>query len=244
MFELGEIRRLLHEAYIAAEGTGLREEDERKAVEVAALLAEVARVRRRGHLVDAAAGKAYVGVLAARLLGFEKVTVLEREAERVRASREAAERLGVAGRLEVRQADVALTEAWPADADLVAALHACGPASDAVIDAVVRAGAKWLLLVPCCYGAQVPFSAEAERRAGELGMARHAEVRRRLVTALVDAERTLRLEAAGWETTVAPFVAPTVTPHNLLWRARRTREPTRMAEALGRLEALRRAAPR
>ena len=40
-----------------------------------------------------------------------------------------------------------------------------------------------------------------------------------------------RLEAAGYETEVVEFVAPTITPHNLLWRARLVREPRRMAAA-------------
>ena len=238
-FEPAEIEVLLHEAYVAAEGTSLRDEERKKAVEIAALLGELARARRLGHLVDAAAGKAYVGVLAARLLGYGKVTVIEREAGRVHSSREAARRLGVQGRVEVVQGDVGDRGSWPGSFDLAAALHACGPASDAVIDAVVGSEARWLLLVPCCYGAAVPFAAAAGSRADSLGMARHAEVRRRLVAGLVDAERTLRLEAAGWQTTVAAFVPPTVTPHNLLWRARRSREPGRMARAQQALERLR-----
>lgn len=238
MFELPRVEALLHEAWIAADGTRLRDEDRRKAVEIAALLGEMARVRRRGHLVDAAAGKAYVGVLAAKLLGYESVTVLERDAERVAASRGAAARLGVADRVTVVQADVADGGAWPASADLVAALHACGSAADAIIGQTLERGVRWLLLVPCCYGAQVPFAARAEAIARELGVGRHPEVRRRAVTALVDAQRTLRLEAAGWQTTVVPFVAPTVTPHHLLWRARRAREPGRMHEAARALEAL------
>ncbi len=54
--------------YIAVEGAGLRQEDRRKAHEVAAFLDEVAReVARRSRrapmvLVDAAAGKSYVGL--------------------------------------------------------------------------------------------------------------------------------------------------------------------------------------
>jgi hypothetical protein len=35
-----------------------------------------------------------------------------------------------------------------------------------------------------------------------------------------------------------PFVAPTVTPHNLLFRARRVMEPRRMAAARTRLDVL------
>ncbi|HEY3446862.1 MAG TPA: methyltransferase [Myxococcales bacterium] len=239
MFETKAIEALLHQAYIAVEGTGLRDEERKKAVEIAALLGELARTRKRGHLVDAAAGKAYVGVLAARLVGYGQVTVIERDAARAQASREAAKRLGVAERVKVVQGDVGDPGCWPRKPDLVAALHACGPASDSIIDAAIANEARWLLLVPCCYGAQVPFAKLAEEKAEEAGMARHPEVRRRLVAGLVDAERTLRLEAAGWQTTVAPFVPPTVTPHNLLWRARRSREAGRMAEAAAALGRLR-----
>jgi hypothetical protein len=55
---------------------------------------------------------------------------------------------------------------------------------------------------------------------------------------MVDAERTWRLEAAGYETEVVEFVAPTITPHNLLWRARLVREPRRMAAAKAAWENL------
>ena len=48
---------------------------------------------------------------------------------------------------------------------------------------------------------------------------------------MVDADRTWVLEAAGYQTEVVEFVGPTVTPHNLLWRARRVLEPVRMAAA-------------
>jgi hypothetical protein len=48
---------------------------------------------------------------------------------------------------------------------------------------------------------------------------------------MVDAERTWRLEAAGYETEVVEFVGPSVTPYNLLWRSRLVREPRRMEAA-------------
>jgi hypothetical protein len=134
---------------------------------------------------------------------------------------------------------VAQASAWPASPDVVVGLHACGAASDAILDAAVAVDARYLLVVPCCYAAAVAFSPTAEARADALGVPRHAEVRRRVVMSLIDAERTLRLEAAGWETTVAALVPPTVTPHNLMWRARRMREPNRMREAAQQLRALR-----
>jgi hypothetical protein len=87
-------------------------------------------------------------------------------------------------------------------------------------------------LVPCCTPA-------AERPAAEaLGIPRHAPVRRAFLESLVAAERTLRLEAAGYETEVVPFVPPTVTPYNLVWRSRRVGEPGRMRAAAERLTRL------
>jgi hypothetical protein len=119
---------------------------------------------------------------------------------------------------------------------LVVALHACGSASDEVIAASIEVRARWILVVPCCYVQATPA---IDHAADRLGISRQAEVRRRFTQSLVDSRRTLRLEAAGYEVTVTAFVAPTVTPHNLLWRARRVGEPKRMqlaAEQLARLE--------
>jgi hypothetical protein len=232
-----EVEAALARFFIAAEGTRLRREDRKKAVEVAALLNELRRPRD-GLLVDAAAGKASAGILAAELLGWSRVVVIDRDPSRIAACRAAAARLRPGVRVDLREGDVADPALWPADPDAVVALHACGAASDAVIDGCVGARARWLYLVPCCYGAGVPSAAAAEARAEALGVPRQAEVRRAFVAALVDAERTLRLEAAGYEVTVVPFVPKSVTPHNLLWRARRCGEPARMREARARLGRL------
>jgi hypothetical protein len=246
---VADVERWLDDLYIAAEGAGLRAEDRRKAIEVAAILDEIrlalARTARTREvtLVDAAAGKAYVGLLAARLvlepLGRRgRVVALEREPDRAAAARVAAARLGSRLPIECRVADVADPAAWPEAPDLVVALHACGPAADAIIDRATAAGARALLLVPCCTGKAVTAAGLATDAAKALGVPRHAPVRRRFVQALVDSERTLRLEAAGYETEVVEFVPPTVTPHNLLWRARRVREPRRTAAARAALERL------
>ncbi|MFZ5443130.1 MAG: methyltransferase [Myxococcota bacterium] len=229
-----DVERLLGELFIDAPGAGLRKEDLKKSHELAALLTELSRVGRAGPLVDVAAGKAYVGLLAVELLGFERLTVIERNAARLADVRHAQAKLSRPAQVELKEGDVGDRALWPRKPGAVVALHACGPASDATIDAAIEAEAKWLLLVPCCYSAEVPAWSTAEQKADALGLPSHAEVRRRFVQAFIDAERTLRLEAAGWETTVVPFVAPTVTPHNLLFRARRLLEPRRMADASAR----------
>lgn len=237
-----EVEHWLDRLYIAAEGAGLRDEDRRKAREVAAMLEEIGRAAARlSHrsplvLVDAAAGKSYVGLLAARLV-FEPagvaatVVTIEREASRVALSRRAVERLGTSIPIECRQAEVSDTSAWPDRPSIVTALHACGDAADAVIERAIASNCRELLLVPCCTSRAVASAARAEARAGEAGIPRHAPVRRRFIQAMVDAERTWRLEAAGFETEVVEFVGATVTPHNLLWRARKVGEPHRVAAA-------------
>ena len=249
MIVQSEVEAALHRLYIGAEGTSLRKEDRKKAAEIVAFLAEIEKLlgkgkRARTTLVDAAAGKAYVGLLAAELLlkpsgRSAKVILIEREPRHAAACRRAVAELGGGGiDFTVHEADVGDGAAWPAAPDVVLALHACGPASDITIDQAIRSQARHLLLVPCCTSTKVAASALALEKADGLGLPRHAEVRRRFIQAIVDAERTLRLEAAGYETVVVPFVPPTVTPHNLLWRSRRVEEPARMRRAAADLRRL------
>lgn len=237
------VERLLQAMFIDAPGAGLRKEDLKKSVEVSAFLSELGHVGRKGTLVDVAAGKAYLGLLAVELLGFTRLVVIERNAARLADCRHAQGKLSRAAQVELKEGDVGDLSLWPDAPAVVVALHACGPASDATIDAAIARAAKWVLLVPCCYSAQVPTWALAEQRADALALPPHAEVRKRFVQSFIDGERVTRLEAAGYEVTVVPFVAPTVTPHNLLIRARRVLEPRRMAAARDRLATLQQPLP-
>jgi hypothetical protein len=250
MVTLADVQETLHRLYIGTAATSLRTEDRKKAAELVGLLAEIEHIlkagktRRKIHLVDAAAGKAYVGLLAAEFFlahgaRHSQVTMIEREAGRAAACRAAVARVRAEHvEFTVVQGEVADPAAWPDEPDVVVALHACGPAADTIAERAVASRARHLLLVPCCTSEGVSAARMAARHAEELGLPRHAEVRRRFIQAIVDAERTLRLEAAGYETNVVSFVAPTCTPHNLLWRARRVSEPVRMAEAARNLRRL------
>lgn len=249
MIGLAEVEAALHRLYIGAVGTSLRKEDHKKATEIVAFLSEIEKVLGKAKkapitLVDAAAGKAYVGLLAAELLLKPKrqpahVILIEREPRHAAACQSAAARMdGGAIDFTVRETDVSDDAAWGACPEIVVALHACGPASDITIDQAIRSRARHLLLVPCCTSTKVAAAGLALRKADTLGLPRHAEVRRRFIQAIVDAERTLRLEAAGYESVVVPFVPPTVTPHNLLWRSRRVEEPSRMQRAADDLRRL------
>ena len=79
----------------------------------------------------------------------------------------------------------------------------------------------------------------AEARAERLGVPKQAQVRRAFVESLIDAERTLRLEAAGYEVNVVAFVSKAVSGHNLLWRCRYIGEPNHMRASAARLSRLR-----
>jgi hypothetical protein len=237
-----EVELWLDRLFVAAEGAGLRNEDKRKAREVAAILAEVEREAGRFSkraslvLVDAAAGKSYVGLLSAKLVfepsGWQATVItIEKDSRRADASRRALALLDSRIPVECRTASVETDSAWPERVSIVTALHACGSAADAIIDQTISVGARVLLAAPCCTSRAVTASARAMARADELGIPRHAPVRRRFIQAMVDAERTWRLEAAGYQTEVVEFVAPLVTPHNLLWRARLVREPRRSEAA-------------
>lgn len=234
-----EALRRLYIAPNAEPGRELRDEDRKKAREVTALLAEIERIGRRNVVVEAAAGHAYAGLLAAHLCGgIDALTVIEREPDRVERVNEAAARLALPD-VQVHAGEVGTASLWPEAPDVVIGLHACGGASDDVIAMAIAKAARWLLLVPCCYANVVAFSSIAIARAEALGVPRQAPVRRAFVQSLIDGERTLRLEAAGYEVTVSELVARSVSGHNLLWRCRRSNEPGRMAAAQEQLALLR-----
>ena len=223
--EPAQVEDLLRRLYLA--GGSPRDEERKKAREVSDLLAMLAAVQPqpapRGKprlLVDAAAGHGYVGLCAAALLGWRRVVAIERDPERAARVTAAAARLDLPLSLEVRvrSADLA---AMPDQADVVLALHACGPATDLILDGAVRARARWILCAPCCYGEQIPGYPEALREAERLGLGADATLRGRFASVRVDGARLDRLRAAGYDAGLRAFTAPTTTPHHVVFRARR-----------------------
>jgi hypothetical protein len=239
---LDDVRATLHRLFIEAPDASLRKEDEQKCRELTGVLAQLARMKKDAHLVDAAAGKSSVGLVAAELLPIGRLTIVERDPARIAACRAAAGRLQRDVAVEVRELDLADSAALPEEADAIVALHACGGAADLVIDGAIRSRARHAFVAPCCYGETVPFRAHAARVVRNMPYAADDVIRRRITASLVDMERKLRLEAAGFETEIEEFVAPTVTPHNLVFCARQTRSQVRVARAQARLAALRAAA--
>lgn len=248
------VRRAFRRAWLG--GGAPRREDEQKLDELVLMLDEVARMAAKiGSdpltVVDACAGKGALGVLSSSFVLQERphvVHVIERDEKYAQRCLDAARILDVQRFVSVHTCEVSSRGAWPLRTDLVLALHACGGASDDVIDTAIAADARALLLVPCCYGAgprhegaglDVRAQSLADKWLAKLPLPPHAFVGRRVAQSFIDAERTLRLEAAGYETEVVEVFPQTLSPHNALWRARRVKEPVRMRRAAEKLADLR-----
>jgi hypothetical protein len=240
--DLATIERFLHDTAIGGAGLRLRDEDRKKARELEGLLPEIGRAlstAKTKTIVDAACGSGWVGLAALALLDVEGASVIaierdERKAARARALAEGA-RLD---RFSVATADVADPSAWPASPAVVVALHACGEASDRVIERAAAADARTILIAPCCVASTLPLSRIAARRADRMGLPRPGPVRRRFVEAFVLGARLHTLESLGYATEAVAFVGETVTPYNVVLRARRGPDRTRMERAASELERL------
>ncbi len=207
-----EVEGFLRTAFGFPPDTELRAEDRRKALQVAALLGEIERVARGGRertLVDLGCGHAYVGLAAAALLGGARlhVTGVDREPARIRRCEEAAARLGV--KADLRVGEIGVTPI-PPEPDIVVALHACGRATDDAIGSATSAAARHVLLVPCCH------------RGGELRVPRLGVLEALRRRAEEDIARARRLETAGYEVVATEIWPASVSPANVLLRARRT----------------------
>jgi SAM-dependent methyltransferase len=229
---IATVESLLLERYIAAPGAALRNEDRRKAAEVAALVGRIRRifpVRRRLTMVDLACGQGYAGIAAAHLLGpGVELVGIERAEERVERCRAIAADLGLdsasfqTGEIE--------TAPLPARPDLVIALHACGGATDQAIARTAALQPRFVLVVPCCHPRRLPPPLAGFPSKGVL--------RRRWDVLMTDARRSLELEAAGFLVTVAELVAPTVSPDNLLFEGRHIGPSNRSRKAREALQQL------
>jgi hypothetical protein len=98
---------------------------------------------------------------------------------------------------------------------MVISLHACDVATDIVIDTAIALGAKVVLSTPCCHRYM-----NGKVTASELGfVTRYPHLSGKLCEAMTDALRAMRLEASGYNVSVAELTDPENTPKNTLIRA-------------------------
>lgn len=103
--------------------------------------------------------------------------------------------------------------ALPENLDVLIALHACDTATDDALAAGVKAGAKLLVVSPCCHK-QVRQQLAPPPILGEV--LRHGILAERQAELLTDGLRAMVLEAVGYETKVFEFISSEHTAKNLM----------------------------
>src|SRR5262245_24343483 len=71
---------------------------------------------------------------------------------------------------------------------------------DGSLDQAIGSRARFVFLVPCCYADAMPFAARAKAVIAGMTFVADDLIRQRMRSSLIDMERKLRLEAAGYET--------------------------------------------
>ncbi|MFM7100651.1 MAG: class I SAM-dependent methyltransferase [Verrucomicrobiota bacterium] len=197
---------------------------------------------RPWRMADMGCGKGYLTFAAYEHLlqrsGRDpEVLGVEERADLVEGAAEVARACGFTGLqfLAGRIQDAPLSEV-----DILVALHACDTATDDALARGIGAGARLLVVSPCCHREVRP---QLEPGPGLEPVLRHGILRERQAELATDALRAALLEAAGYEARVCEFVSPEHTGKNLMIAAvRRARftgdDRARCLAAVGELARL------
>lgn len=174
-------------------------------------------------VADMGCGKGYLTFALATVLGAgARVTGIDTRADLVDRANLVAKMRDIPG-LSFRCGDIADLAADEAmKLDVLVALHACDVATDEALAAGVRAGARLLIVSPCCHKelrGQLGTPAVLE------GAFRHGIFRERQAEFVTDALRAELLEWAGYRTKVFEFVSTEHTAKNLMIAAIRAHPP-------------------
>ena len=181
-------------------------------------------------VADMGCGKGYLTFAAWHLLRHQLkreavVTGLDADAGVIASAEAVARKIGAEG-LTFRMGSIADADLPPCD--ILLALHACNDATDHALVRGVAAGARLIVVAPCCHkdvrralGSPAPLATLLE----------HGLFKERFAEWLTDGLRVLALEAAGYRVTVSEFVDAGHTPKNVLIGAVRGSSEERRARA-------------
>ncbi|HEY9250805.1 MAG TPA: methyltransferase, partial [Rariglobus sp.] len=113
--------------------------------------------------------------------------------------------------------------------DVLVALHACDTATDDALAKGLAAGARLLVVSPCC---QKELRARLSAPAVLADALRHGIFQERQAEFVTDALRAMLLEWAGYRTKVFEFISTEHTAKNLMLTAIKTGRPRGADEAL------------
>ncbi len=165
------------------------------------------------RIADMGSGKGYLTFAAADLLGDRaQVHGIERRAELVEVCNREAANHGLT-HLSFQTGDIAPTAPNIGPLDVLIALHACDTATDDALAAGIAAGARLLVVSPCCQKELRPQLVAPTVLAPAL---RHGILHERQTEFITDALRALLLEAHGFTTKIFEFVSTEHTAKNLM----------------------------
>ena len=170
------------------------------------------------RIIDMGSGKGYLTfALAALLAPRAHVTGIEARAELVEFCNRTAAAHELSDHLTFIPA--AINETPIANCDVLIALHACDTATDDALAQGISAGARLLVVSPCC---QKEIRAQLVAPAILADALRHGIFQERQAEFVTDALRAQLLEWAGYKTKVFEFISTEHTAKNLLIVAQRT----------------------
>ena len=180
------------------------------------------------HVTDMGSGKGYLTFAVAALLGPRaRVHGVEARPELVQLCNRIARDHGFAGRLDFSAGNIA--DAPLASCDILIALHACDTATDDALARGVTAGARLLVVSPCC---QKELRRQLHAPAVLSEALRHGIFQERQAEFVTDALRAQLLEWAGYRTKVFEFISTEHTAKNLMIAGIKTDRPREPAMAL------------
>jgi hypothetical protein len=189
------------------------------------------------RVCDMGAGKGYLTFATHeffRLRGVEaEVVGVEQRVELVERTNVVARELGCAG-LRFERGTIA-DFSLPERPDILIALHACDTATDDALAAGVRAGARLLVVAPCCHK-EVRRQLVPPPVLG--GALRHGILAERQAELLTDGLRALALEGAGYDANVFEFISNEHTGKNVMIAATMRRESADGSAPRAELRAL------
>jgi SAM-dependent methyltransferase len=164
------------------------------------------------HVVDMGCGKGYLTFAVAALLGDRAlVQGIEARPELVTLCNRVSVDHGLEGRLRFTAGTIADTEVK--DLDVLIALHACDTATDDALAKGVAAGARLLVVAPCCQKELRPQLVAPPVLAPAL---QHGIFQERQAEFVTDALRAQLLEWAGYRTKVFEFISTEHTARNVM----------------------------
>ena len=109
--------------------------------------------------------------------------------------------------------------------DMVIALHACNTATDEAIAKGIELGAKYIMVVPCCYG---QLSSQIKAHHPLVSLTQFGLLRYKFADILTDALRSQFLLGNGYYVELLEIVSPKLTPKNILISARKMKKKNKV----------------